>query len=62
MCHVALLQNMASGLMSLGHFDGHGTSNGIKNMIEAVTSGSREGSGKIELSLFGGFLDHPGIF
>lgn len=56
-CHIVVLRNTASGVTSLGHFDGHDTSNGIKNMIESVTRGSRTGSGKIELNLFGGFLD-----
>ena len=60
-CHIVVLRNTATGLTSLGHFDGQDTSNGIKNMIEAVTSGSAEGSGKIELGLFGGFLDNRGI-
>ena len=59
-CHIVVLRNTASGLTSLGHFDGCDTSNGIKSMIEAVTSGSGEGSGKIELGLFGGFLDNQG--
>lgn len=59
-CHIVVLRNTASGLTSLGHFDGYDTSNGIKSMIEAVTSGSGEGSGKIELGLFGGFLDNQG--
>lgn len=59
-CHIVVLRNTASGLTSLGHFDGYDTSNGIKSMIEAVTSGSVEGSGKIELGLFGGFLDNQG--
>lgn len=58
-CHIVVLRHTGSGVTSLGHFDGHDTSSGIKNMIAAVASSSKTNcnDGKIVLHLFGGFLD-----
>ena len=56
-CHMVVLRHTGSGVISLGHFDGHDTSNGLKNMIASVTSSSEVNGGKIVLHLFGGFLD-----
>lgn len=60
-CHIIVLQNTSSGVTSLGHFDGHDTCNGIKNMISSVKSSCPDHkSGQILLHLFGGFLDDRG--
>ena len=59
-CHIVVLRHTGSGVTSLGHFDGHDTASGIKNMIASVTSSSKPNSGEIVLHLFGGFLDDKG--
>ncbi|XP_058959225.2 protein N-terminal asparagine amidohydrolase [Pocillopora verrucosa] len=63
-CHIVVLQNTGSGVVSLGHFDGRSTEEGIKGMIASVTNLSRskcDANGRNELHLFGGFLDDRGI-
>ena len=60
-CHILVLRHTASGVTSLGHFDGRDTCNGIKNIIASVTNSSpNHSSGKIALQLFGGFVDDRG--
>lgn len=56
-CHMVVLRHTGSGVTSLGHFDGHDTSNGLKNMIASVMCSSKANGAKIVLHLFGGFLD-----
>ncbi|XP_050394354.1 protein N-terminal asparagine amidohydrolase [Patella vulgata] len=57
-CHLVIIKHTGSGGACVGHFDGCGTSQGLKDMIHLVQNLSHGTSqGRLEIHLAGGFKD-----
>ena len=60
-CHIVIFIEKTTNTISLGHFDGADTTNGIKNMIYELSdiSGDSKGTSKLsfDMFVFGGFID-----
>ena len=66
-CHIVVLIEKSSGAISVGHFDGGRTEQGLDLMLEELTgvkqmtTGDSSEDDEFQLYLFGGFLDQKGL-
>ncbi|XP_070581190.1 protein N-terminal asparagine amidohydrolase-like isoform X2 [Ptychodera flava] len=56
-CHLTVLKHTGSGAVCVSHCDGSSVPEGVRDMIQEVTTLSQGKPGHLELHVVGGFLD-----